>query len=66
VQEEGLIIRWHPIDLDERPWQHGGSRLLYKEESLTKKEAVAREKQIKGWRREKKLELIAKGSGKHR
>ena len=52
--------------LAKRLSQHGNPVLLYKEEHLTRGEAVAREKQIKGWRREKKLELIAKGPGKPR
>ena len=34
--------------------------LLYKEKFSSKKEAANREKQIKGWNREKKMELIRK------
>jgi putative endonuclease len=35
------------------------SRLLYYEEFASPTEAIRREKEIKGWRREKKIELIA-------
>jgi len=37
---------------------HGAIKILYKEEYSTLKEVLKREKQIKGWRREKKLALI--------
>jgi len=37
---------------------HGCSRLLYYEEFAEIQAAIAREKQLKGWRRDKKLELI--------
>lgn len=37
---------------------HGAVKIVYKEEYLRRKEALKREKQIKGWRREKKLKLV--------
>jgi predicted GIY-YIG superfamily endonuclease len=37
--------------------QHGAD-LLYSERFLDKKEAARREREIKGWRREKKMALI--------
>jgi putative endonuclease len=37
---------------------HGAKRLLYSEKFDTKSEALKRERQIKGWRREKKLKLM--------
>lgn len=40
---------------------HRGIKLLYHEKFLNKAEATKREKQIKGWRREKKLNLIKFG-----
>ena len=40
---------------------HRGIRLLYSEQFNTKEEAIKRERQIKGWRREKKLNLIKFG-----
>ncbi len=35
-----------------------GAQLLYKEKYDSKKEAAKREKQIKGWNRRRKIELI--------
>jgi putative endonuclease len=40
---------------------HKVIKLLYTEQYPTKHEALKREKQIKGWRREKKLNLIKFG-----
>ena len=37
---------------------HDAVKIIYKEEYPTQKEALKRERQIKGWRREKKLALI--------
>jgi putative endonuclease len=57
-------------DLSVRVWQHKNKaldgftakynvdRLVYFEEFPTPEEAIAREKQLKGWRREKKIALI--------
>ncbi len=57
-------------DFDARLWQHkngifegfskqyGCTRLLYYEQFDDIRTAIAREKQLKGWRREKKLNLI--------
>ena len=38
--------------------EHGCTRLLYFETHESILESIAREKQLKGWRREKKLNLI--------
>jgi len=38
-----------------------GIKLLHTEKYSTKKEALKREKQIKGWRRDKKLNLVKFG-----
>ena len=48
-------------DLDHRMRQHKAN-LLYSEAYEDKHEAAKRERQIKGWRREKKLSLIKKGN----
>jgi predicted GIY-YIG superfamily endonuclease len=48
-------------DLDNRLRQHGNPLLLYKEGPLTREEAVLLGRKIKGWRRAKKLQLIANG-----
>jgi putative endonuclease len=57
-------------DLNQRVWKHKNgayegfsskyncTRLLYYEEYSDISAAIAREKQLKGWRREKKLNLI--------
>ena len=37
---------------------HQAVKIIYKEEYPTQKEALRRERQIKSWRREKKLALI--------
>jgi len=37
---------------------HRAVKIIYREEYTTQKEALKRERQIKGWRRQKKLELI--------
>jgi putative endonuclease len=51
-------------DLKNRMRQHGNPDLLYSEGPLIKVEAVQRERQIKGWRREKKIKLMANWPGK--
>jgi putative endonuclease len=38
--------------------EHGCTRLLYYEQHEDISQSIAREKQLKGWRREKKLNLI--------
>ena len=40
---------------------HKVTKILYTEEFETKSEALKRERQIKGWRRDKKLNLIKFG-----
>ena len=57
-------------DLNRRVWQHksglipgftrryGITRLVYAETTDTARDAIAREKQIKGWLRQKKIALI--------
>jgi putative endonuclease len=40
--------------------KHGCTRLLYYQEFTNIQAAIVREKQLKGWRREKKLELVRK------
>lgn len=65
-------------DLERRMWEHkqsavkgftadyGVTRLVYFEEYRWIDDAIAREKQLKGWRREKKLALIATENPKWR
>ena len=41
----------------------GAAKLLYTEKCNSKSDALKREAEIKGWRREKKLALIKKNGG---
>jgi putative endonuclease len=47
-------------DIENRLRQHGGSPLLYKEKFDDKYTAARREREIKGWNKKRKLDLIAK------
>jgi len=53
-------------DISNRLRQHGHPPLLYKECLISRDQAVAREKKIKGWSHKKKLELITKASSQQR
>ena len=54
---QGRLYTGITTDLRRRMRQHG-AKLLYSESRRGKREAARREKEIKGWRREKKLQLI--------
>jgi putative endonuclease len=56
---KGRLYTGITTDLSHRMRQHQ-AELLYSETHDDKSQAARREKQIKGWRREKKLALIAK------
>ncbi len=49
-------------NLNNRLRQHQQAELLYRETFPNKKEAALRERQIKGWRREKKISLVYRGN----
>lgn len=53
----GMLYTGITTDLANRMLQHE-AKLLYSEVYQDKETAAKREKQIKGWRRKKKLELI--------
>ncbi|HHE73974.1 MAG TPA: GIY-YIG nuclease family protein [Desulfobacteraceae bacterium] len=57
----GTLYTGITTDLEPRMHQHG-ARLLYSEPYSDRFQAAKREKQIKGWRRAKKLALIGKVS----
>ena len=59
--KQGQLYIGITTDLEHRMRQHKG-KLLYSEPFEDKRLAARREKEIKGWRRDKKLQLI-KGSG---
>ena len=54
----GQLYTGITTDTKNRMRQHGNAKLLYIEEYKDKKTAAKREREIKGWRREKKLDLI--------
>ena len=54
---EGQLYTGITTDLEHRMKQHG-AQLLYSEAYKDKRLAARREREIKGWRREKKLALI--------
>ncbi len=57
--KNGQLYTGITTDLKRRMSQHKAS-LLYSESYSNKTDAAKRERQIKGWRREKKLALIQK------
>jgi putative endonuclease len=56
-EKQGRLYVGITTDLKNRMRQHRGT-LLYRERYKTGAEAAKREREIKGWRREKKLSLI--------
>jgi putative endonuclease len=70
----GTIYTGVTANLAQRTWQHrggrgsefakryGATRLVHAEEFPTTYEAIAREKAIKKWRRDWKIELIERGN----
>ncbi len=59
VDKRGRLYVGLTTDLPNRMRQHGVTKPLYQEGPLVKSEALKRERQIKGWRREKKSTLIS-------
>ena len=60
VDKSGKLYVGITTDIDNRLRQHGNPPLLHKEGPMIKVEAVNRERQIKGWNREKKQSLCEK------
>jgi putative endonuclease len=60
VEKKGELYVGITTDLPNRMRQHGPTESLYREGPMSKSEALKRERVLKGWRREKKLALIAK------
>ena len=65
-QKKGRLYVGITTNVEKRLKQHGSPELLYKEGPFEKHAAAGREKQIKKWTREKKMQLILKGTGKLR
>jgi predicted GIY-YIG superfamily endonuclease len=62
IDRDSRLYTGITTDLANRMRQHGRSVPLYQEGPLSKPMAAKREKELKGWNRQKKLELIAKAS----
>ncbi len=56
--KKGNLYTGITTDLGNRMRQHGHAELLFTEEYQDKKDAAKREREIKGWKREKKVALI--------
>ena len=65
-EKKGRLYVGITMNVDKRLNRHGSPKLLYKEGPFEKQDAASREKQIKKWTREKKVQLIFKGTGKLR
>jgi|BarGraNGADG00312_2_1021985.scaffolds.fasta_scaffold152518_1 predicted GIY-YIG superfamily endonuclease len=63
-EKRGGIYVGVTTDLMYRLAQHGRVKPLYQEGPMSKAEAVRRERQFKGWKREKKQSLYKNGSEK--
>ena len=60
VDKNGKLYVGITTDIDNRLRQHGNPPLCYQEGPMGKAEAVKRERQLKGWKREKKQSLCEK------
>lgn len=66
IEKKGKLYVGITTDMKNRLRQHGSPKLLYKEGPFEKQTAAKRERQIKKWTRDKKLQLISKGTGRLR
>jgi putative endonuclease len=60
TRDIGERLLWHRSGVDKRSFvsQYHVTRLVYWEDFTDIKQAIAREEQLKGWRRSKKVRLI--------
>ncbi|MBN1823858.1 MAG: GIY-YIG nuclease family protein [Endomicrobiales bacterium] len=58
IDKKGQLYTGITTDLENRMRQHGQPKILHTEQYDSKTKAIKREKEIKGWRREKKLALM--------
>ena len=63
-EKSGRIYVGVTADLWHRFAQHKTAKLLYQEGPMSKAEAIKRERQFKGWKREKKQSLHKNGPEK--
>ena len=66
IQKSGKFYTGITTDLDNRMRQHGKSAPAYTEGPMSRTDAASRERQIKKWTRDEKMQLILKRSGKLR
>ncbi|MBN2407085.1 MAG: GIY-YIG nuclease family protein [Elusimicrobia bacterium] len=59
IRKSNKLYTGITTDIDNRMRQHGNPPVLYLEKHARKTEAVSREKQVKGWSRAKKQNLIS-------
>ena len=62
IDKKGKLYVGITTDLKNRMRQHSVSEPLYLEGPMPKKEALKRERNLKGWSRKKKLTLIKESS----
>jgi len=62
IDRDGRFYTGITTDLENRMRQHGRSAPLYHEGPVSRTQAMKREKELKGWSRQKKKELISKAS----
>ena len=58
IEKSGKFYVGITTDLKHRLTQHGNPELLYQKGPIDKHAAAKRERELKGWSRKKKLELI--------
>jgi predicted GIY-YIG superfamily endonuclease len=63
VVKNGKLYAGITTDMENRMRQHGNPPILYREGPMSRSEAASREKQMKGWSREKKLRLLQNKPG---
>jgi len=62
IEKSGKLYVGITTDLENRMRQHEQRTPLYQEGRMSKRDALKRERTIKGWSRKKKLDLIRKPS----
>ncbi|NTW60158.1 MAG: GIY-YIG nuclease family protein [Nitrospirae bacterium] len=62
IDRDGRLYTGITTDIANRMRQRGQSAPLYREGPMSRADAVKREKELKGWNRKKKEELIDKAT----
>ncbi len=66
IEKKGKLYVGITTDLENRMRQHGVKEPLYYEGPMPKAEAIKRERDLKGWSRNKKLFLISGASSRQK